>query len=202
MILQCGTSTIITVMLGKPHLRCVILHGRWEAVLRSPSSSAEKCERGAVTKCQLWLPSFTCRHERSPACLIHPQQVALTMRIHCKVVVIAVCFGVFLLLYFLGGNAADDPLLKEVVKEEDSNSSPSPPELGRDVAPKFARKSFARAGVRAEEPLMGRKEGKTINRGASVNAKRWGEFVSFSSVHYESPFCACSHLCAHVQEPR
>uniref|UniRef100_A0A3Q3J2I1 UDP-D-xylose:beta-D-glucoside alpha-1,3-D-xylosyltransferase n=1 Tax=Monopterus albus TaxID=43700 RepID=A0A3Q3J2I1_MONAL len=57
------------------------------------------------------------------------------MRIHCKVVVIAVCFGVFLLLYFLGGNAADDPLLKEVLEEEeeeeDRNSSPSPPELGQ-----------------------------------------------------------------------
>ncbi|KAF3855810.1 hypothetical protein F7725_016533, partial [Dissostichus mawsoni] len=50
------------------------------------------------------------RHERSPVCINQPQQVALTMRIHCKVVVIAVCFGVFLLLYFLGGNAADDPL--------------------------------------------------------------------------------------------
>ncbi|KAM7402593.1 hypothetical protein PAMP_017817 [Pampus punctatissimus] len=96
------------------------------------------------------------------------------MRIHCKVVVIAVCFGVFLLLYFLGGNAADDPLLKEVVEEEeeeDSNSSPSSSELGRDVAAKFARKPPAGLGVRPEEPLKGRKEVKTINRGASVNAK-------------------------------
>ncbi|XP_067444404.1 glucoside xylosyltransferase 2 [Thunnus thynnus] len=96
------------------------------------------------------------------------------MRIHCKVVVIAVCLGVFLLLYFLGGNAADDPLLKEVVEEEeeeDSNSSPSSSELGRDVAAKFARKPPAGLGVRAEEPLKGRKERKAINRGASVNAK-------------------------------
>ncbi|KAE8297958.1 Glucoside xylosyltransferase 2 [Larimichthys crocea] len=95
------------------------------------------------------------------------------MRIHGKVVVIAVCFGVFLLLYFLGGNAADDPLLKQVVEEEEeedgSNSTPSPSELGRDVAAKFAKK--APVGVRAEEPLKRRKEGKAINRGASVNAK-------------------------------
>lgn len=96
------------------------------------------------------------------------------MRIHCKVVVIAVCFGVFLLLYFLGGNAADDPLLKEVgeEEEEDGKSSPSPPERGRDVAAKFARKSSAGVGVRAEEPPRGRKERKAISRGAGVNAKR------------------------------
>lgn len=97
------------------------------------------------------------------------------MRIHGKVVVIAVCFGVFLLLYFLGGNAADDPLLKEVVEEEeveDSNSSPSPSELGRDVAAKFKKKPPTEVGVRAEEPLKKRKEGKAIKKGASVNAKR------------------------------
>ncbi|XP_053171895.1 glucoside xylosyltransferase 2 [Scomber japonicus] len=97
------------------------------------------------------------------------------MRIHCKVVVIAVCFGVFLLLYFLGGNTADDPLLKEVIQEEeeeDSNSSPSSSELGRNVAAKFARKPPAGVAVRPEEPpLKRRKEGKPINRGASVNAK-------------------------------
>uniref|UniRef100_A0A3P8TWD0 UDP-D-xylose:beta-D-glucoside alpha-1,3-D-xylosyltransferase n=1 Tax=Amphiprion percula TaxID=161767 RepID=A0A3P8TWD0_AMPPE len=100
------------------------------------------------------------------------------MRIHCKVVVIAVCFGVFLLLYFWGGNAADDPLLKEVgeepprqqeekkkkkeevVEEESSNSSPSPSELRRDVAAKFAGKSSAGVGVRPEEP---RKERRGVN---------------------------------------
>ena len=79
-------------------------------------------------------------------------------------------------MYFLGGNAADDPLLKEVVEEEEEDSgksAPSLPELGRDVAVKFARKSSAGVGgVRAEEPLRGRKERKAINRGASVNAKR------------------------------
>lgn len=40
------------------------------------------------------------------------------MRIHGKIVAIAVCFGVFLLLYFFGGNAADEPPLKEVAKEK------------------------------------------------------------------------------------
>lgn len=97
------------------------------------------------------------------------------MRIHCKVVVIAVCFGVFLLFYFLGGNAADDPPLKEVVEkeEEDGNSSsPSPPEPRRDVAAKFERKPPARVAVGAVQPLKRRKEGKAISRGASVNAKR------------------------------
>lgn len=99
------------------------------------------------------------------------------MRIHGKIVVIAVCFGVFLLLYFWGGNAADDPLLKQVVEEEEeedgsNNSTPSPSELGRDVAVKFAKKAPAVVGVRAEEPLKRRKEGKAINRGASVNSKR------------------------------
>ncbi len=97
------------------------------------------------------------------------------MRIHGKVVVIAVCFGVFLLLYFLGGNAADDPLLREVVEEEeveDRNSSPSPSVLGRDVTAKFAKKPSKRVGVRAEEPPKKRKERKAINKGAGVNAKR------------------------------
>lgn len=99
------------------------------------------------------------------------------MRFHGKVVVIAVCLGVFLLLYFFGGNAADDPLLREVVEEEeeeDGNSSQSPSELGRDVAAKFARKNQPSAGVgaRAEELLGRRKEGRAVNRGAGVNAKR------------------------------
>ncbi|XP_074503712.1 glucoside xylosyltransferase 2 [Sebastes fasciatus] len=103
------------------------------------------------------------------------------MRIHCKVVVIALCFGVFLLLYFLGGNAADDdPLLREVgeqqkqqeekeeEKEEDNSSRSSSKQIRRDVAAKLAKKASA---VRKEKeaPPKGRKE--KINRGASVNAK-------------------------------
>lgn len=83
------------------------------------------------------------------------------MRIHCKVVVIAVCFGVFLLLYFWGGNAADDPLLTEVVEEVKSNSSPSsPPQLVRDVPAKLAKKPTFGAGVRAQEPGKARRERK------------------------------------------
>ncbi|CAL1608890.1 unnamed protein product [Knipowitschia caucasica] len=64
------------------------------------------------------------------------------MRIHCRVLVLALCLGVFLVLYFLGGNGADEPLLKQVVivKQEKRNSSPSPSELGRNVAVKFAAK--------------------------------------------------------------
>lgn len=68
------------------------------------------------------------------------------MRIHGRVVAIAACFGVFLLLYFWGGNAADDPLLKEVGEdsgedgEEDGESSPSPSEFGGNEAEKFAEK--------------------------------------------------------------
>ncbi|XP_028825034.1 glucoside xylosyltransferase 2 isoform X2 [Denticeps clupeoides] len=38
------------------------------------------------------------------------------MRIHCRVAVVALCFGLFLLLYFLGGNAADEPPLKQAGK--------------------------------------------------------------------------------------
>ncbi|XP_047188797.1 glucoside xylosyltransferase 2 isoform X2 [Scophthalmus maximus] len=103
------------------------------------------------------------------------------MRIHGKVAVIAVCFGVFLLLYFWGGNAADDPLPREVAEErerqgeeeeaEDRKSSPVPAELRRDVAPKFAPRASTGVGVRPEQPPGGRKRPRAINRGASVNVK-------------------------------
>ncbi|KAM4741104.1 glucoside xylosyltransferase 2 [Anableps anableps] len=95
------------------------------------------------------------------------------MRIHCKVVVIAVSFGVFLLLYFLGGNGgADDPPLKEVggARElgEDGRSSPSSLSdyLGSDAVAKLARKAAAGVGER-----VGRREGKATRREGSVNAK-------------------------------
>lgn len=104
------------------------------------------------------------------------------MRIHGKVAVIAVCFGVFLLLYFWGGNAADGPLLKEVAEDrkgEDGNSAsprpppPQPQEPRRDVAAKFTKKqSAAGVGVRTEELLKRRKEGRATNRGVGVRAKR------------------------------
>ncbi|KAI9532365.1 hypothetical protein NQZ68_032563 [Dissostichus eleginoides] len=122
------------------------------------------------------------------------------MRIHCKVVVIAVCFGVFLLLYFLGGNAADDPLLREVAeqeekkKEEESNSSRrSHSDFGRDVAKKFAKKSPV------EEPLQGRKERKAINRG--VNAKSLTHPLTFPpGLNASYAIIATSRRC--VQIPR
>ncbi|KAM3877981.1 glucoside xylosyltransferase 2 [Diretmus argenteus] len=103
------------------------------------------------------------------------------MRIHCKVVAVAVCLGVFLLVYFLGGNAADDPLLEEVKEPggSNSNSSPSsPPQLGRDAASKFARKAHDQVGApRAEEPQppqppRGRREGKPSNRGVIAKSKQ------------------------------
>lgn len=109
------------------------------------------------------------------------------MRIRGKVAAIAVCLGVFLLFYFWGPNAADGPLLKEVAEDEkaaaavDGNSATQPPppqqqqqqEQRRDAAAKLARKQPAAAagvGVRTEELLKRRKEGKATNRG--VRAKR------------------------------
>uniref|UniRef100_UPI0037E9A55E glucoside xylosyltransferase 2 isoform X1 n=1 Tax=Semicossyphus pulcher TaxID=241346 RepID=UPI0037E9A55E len=96
------------------------------------------------------------------------------MRIHGKVAAIAACFGIFLLLYFLGGNTAEDPRLKvlaEKGEEADSNYFPSPSETKRDVEAKFARKVPAGVVARLEEPLGGREKSKTINRDASINAK-------------------------------
>lgn len=108
------------------------------------------------------------------------------MRNRGKVAAIALCFGVLLLLYLWGPNAAaDGPLLKEVAEEEkaaaaapDGHSTMQPPprqqqEQRRDVAAKLARKQPAAAagvGVRTEELLKRRKEGKATNRG--VRAKR------------------------------
>lgn len=94
------------------------------------------------------------------------------MRIRGKIAVIAVCFGVFLLLYFLGGNAADDPPLKEVGEVRGDTVSPPPPVLRRDVAAKFTKKPPAGGGdVRAGKQLGRRKAGKATSRGASVAAK-------------------------------
>lgn len=70
------------------------------------------------------------------------------MRIRCRVVALAVGFGVFLLLYFLGGNG-DSLRLKEVGEgrelEEDRESSWSPSSyLEREA--KLVRKSAAEVG--------------------------------------------------------
>ncbi|PWA23381.1 hypothetical protein CCH79_00016462 [Gambusia affinis] len=95
------------------------------------------------------------------------------MRIHCKVVAIAVGFGVFLLLYFFGGNGgADEPPPKEVggVRELEEVGR-SPPSLlsdyvGSDAVAKLARKSATGVGER-----VGRKEGKATGREGNENAK-------------------------------
>ncbi|XP_029681911.1 glucoside xylosyltransferase 2 isoform X2 [Takifugu rubripes] len=99
------------------------------------------------------------------------------MRIHGKVAVIAVCFGLFLLLYFWGGNGAEDPLPKQVAgeeKKEVGNSSPSPSVIGRDVAAKFSKKPSAGVVSRTEETPERRKEAKASGRGGDVkgNAAR------------------------------
>lgn len=89
------------------------------------------------------------------------------MRIYCRVLVLAACLGVFLLLYFLGGSAGDEPLLKQEVvvatqehNKKKPNSSPSPYALGRgDVAVKFA-------------PLKPQKEEKAISKVANAKSKQ------------------------------
>ncbi|XP_014834072.1 PREDICTED: glucoside xylosyltransferase 2 isoform X1 [Poecilia mexicana] len=95
------------------------------------------------------------------------------MRIHCKVVAIAVGFGVFLLVYLFGGNGgADEPPPKEVGGDRELEEvGRSPPSLlseyvGSDAVAKLARKSATGVGER-----VGRKEGKATGREGSVNAK-------------------------------
>ncbi|XP_041672648.1 glucoside xylosyltransferase 2 [Cheilinus undulatus] len=95
------------------------------------------------------------------------------MRIHGKIVVITVCFGIFLLFYFWGSNAADDLQLKTAVNEgghKDSNSVPTPLELKLDAA-KFAKKPPIGVVVRLDEPPGGRAEPNSIGRGANVKEK-------------------------------
>uniref|UniRef100_A0A3B3TUD8 UDP-D-xylose:beta-D-glucoside alpha-1,3-D-xylosyltransferase n=1 Tax=Poecilia latipinna TaxID=48699 RepID=A0A3B3TUD8_9TELE len=77
------------------------------------------------------------------------------MRIHCKVVAIAVGFGVFLLVYFFGGNGgADEPPPKEVGGDRQLEEvGRSPPSLlveyvGSDAVAKLARKSATGVGER------------------------------------------------------
>lgn len=140
-----------------------------EELLCAPSSSAEKCEQGAVRKCQLGPFCLSRSHERGPARLSHPQHVALAMRIHGKVAAIAVCLGLFLLLYFWGGSGAEGPLPKQVAGEERKgvgNSPPSP--IGRDVAAKFSKKPSAGGVLRTEETPKRRREAKASGRGGDV----------------------------------
>lgn len=93
------------------------------------------------------------------------------MRIHGKVAVITVCFGLFLLLYFWGGNGAEDRLPKQVAgeaKEEVGNSSPSPSASGRDVAAKFSKKPSSGVVLGTEERPKRRKEVKASSRGGDA----------------------------------
>ncbi|XP_013988641.1 glucoside xylosyltransferase 2 isoform X1 [Salmo salar] len=90
------------------------------------------------------------------------------MRIHCKIVVIAVCFGVFLLLYFFGGNAADDPPLKEV---EEDNYFPKFSGLRNNVASKLTKKTPDELHIPHKQPLTYRKVSKVASRGGNAIAK-------------------------------
>ncbi|KAM9536469.1 glucoside xylosyltransferase 2-like isoform 1-T1 [Salvelinus alpinus] len=90
------------------------------------------------------------------------------MRIHCKIVVIAVCFGVFLLLYFFGGNAADDPPLKEV---EEDNYFPKFSGLRNNVASKLTKKTLDELHIPHKQPLTYRKVSKVSSRGGNAIAK-------------------------------
>ncbi|XP_063071343.1 glucoside xylosyltransferase 2 [Engraulis encrasicolus] len=93
------------------------------------------------------------------------------MRIHLKVVAIAVCFGVFLLVYFLGGNPADEPPLREVEEKDNSYFLPSSSGHGNIVAAKQAEKSHEEPRVIPKRPRLSRKEVKTSSRGGAGNAK-------------------------------
>lgn len=90
------------------------------------------------------------------------------MRIHCKIVAIAVCFGVFLLLYFLGGNAADEPPLREVEKDNYFQSSYGPENV---VSVKLPKKSPEEPQKAPKPPRVSRKNVKISARGSDVNAK-------------------------------
>ncbi|KAG1954675.1 glucoside xylosyltransferase [Pimephales promelas] len=81
------------------------------------------------------------------------------MRIYSKIVAIVVCFGVFLLLYFFGGNAADEPPLKEVAKEK---HFPSFNHVA-DFAP--AKESKLNPENPQKPPRLIRKEPKLSSRG-------------------------------------
>lgn len=71
------------------------------------SSQCERSERGSAVGIRPDAPFgrlngfFRCVAERT--------ENFSSMRTHCKIVALALCFGVFLLVYFFGGNSADEP---------------------------------------------------------------------------------------------
>ncbi|XP_010901071.1 glucoside xylosyltransferase 2 isoform X2 [Esox lucius] len=87
------------------------------------------------------------------------------MRIHCKILVIAVCFGVFLLLYFFGGNGADDPPFK-VAKDY----FPTSFGIVNIVASKLTKKPLHKLNIAQKQGPEDRKEAK-ISRGGKAIAK-------------------------------
>ncbi|XP_023649677.1 glucoside xylosyltransferase 2 isoform X1 [Paramormyrops kingsleyae] len=86
------------------------------------------------------------------------------MRTYCKILVIVLCFGVLLLLYFLVGNGADEPHLKEVRKD---NYFPAFPGLGNQVSVRLTKKDEV-LPVSEKQLRPIRKDGRAANR-ASEN---------------------------------
>ncbi|XP_076870198.1 glucoside xylosyltransferase 2 [Brachyhypopomus gauderio] len=117
------------------------------------------------------------------------------MRIHCKIVVVAICLGVFLLLYFFGGNAADEPPLGEVEKDKHFPSSSG---LGKIVSENVAKLS-RREPQKQVRP--NRKEPKISDRGGNVSAKlrqksvlgRWGSKVTRAEDTMHLAVVACGN---------
>ncbi|KAK6473996.1 glucoside xylosyltransferase 2-like isoform X1 [Huso huso] len=96
------------------------------------------------------------------------------MRIHCKIVAIILCFGVLLLLYHFVRNAADEPPLKQVAKENYVQTSSG---LGNIVSVELAQKPRPVAQVSQKQPRLNRKSSKLPNRRGSnhANPRRLGE---------------------------
>lgn len=112
--------------------------------------------------------AVTLRHEWDPVQLFyHP--LSSSMRIHAKVVLLSVCFGVFLLLYFLRGNAVEDPLSIAAVdgEEELSESFPSASEFTRNVGAKFTTK----AAARDKKALKKREKSTSKGRRSDIKAR-------------------------------
>ncbi|XP_066554148.1 glucoside xylosyltransferase 2 [Amia ocellicauda] len=87
------------------------------------------------------------------------------MRIYCKIVAIALCFGVLLLLYFLVGNAADEPPLREVAQQNYLQASSR---VGDIVSAEFPKKSHPAPQLAPKQPRPNRKETK-VARGGNIH---------------------------------
>ncbi|XP_006630704.1 glucoside xylosyltransferase 2 [Lepisosteus oculatus] len=107
------------------------------------------------------------------------------MRIYCKIVAIVLCFGVLLLLYFFVGNAADEPPLKEVAKDNYFQASSG---LGNIVSVDLAKKSHPVSQISQNQPRPKRKDSKVGSRGGNTraNVRKKSETVKFA-LKYVSP---------------